>query len=137
MPRRWRRRAGRAVAQQIRDAAGDGRRRIEPIDRPGRIRLEALGQQRVMRAGQHHRVGAPPSASTKQAAISALIAASATGCAGEFGLGKGRKMRRADQVDVAAGGEFADQGAGIFAGDGRLRAQHRDALASSIARRPA
>ena len=51
--------AGRPVAQQIGDAAGNGRRRIEPIDRPGRVRLEALGQQRIMRAGQHHGVGAP------------------------------------------------------------------------------
>ena len=37
-------------------------------------------------------------------------------------------MRRADQRDIAAGGEFADQRAGIFARDGRLRTQHRNAL---------
>ncbi len=48
--------------EQLRHAAGDRRRRVDPGDRPGRQPLQALEQQRIMRAGEHDRVGAPPAA---------------------------------------------------------------------------
>ena len=44
--------------EQIRDAPRDRRRRIDPFDRPGREPDQPVQQQRVMRAGQHNRVGA-------------------------------------------------------------------------------
>ena len=46
------------IAQKIDDAPRDGRRRIEKVHRPRAELLQPREQQRVMRAGQHNRVGA-------------------------------------------------------------------------------
>jgi hypothetical protein len=52
-------RGGRAcTSQQIGDAARDRRRGIDEGYRPGRKPFEALEQQRIVRAGEHDRVGA-------------------------------------------------------------------------------
>ena len=50
--------AGDRGAQQVDDAAGDGGGGIDEMDRPVRQLLHAIQQQRVVRAGQHDRIGA-------------------------------------------------------------------------------
>ena len=121
--------AARRGAHQVGDAARDRRRRIEPFDRPGRHGAEAVDQQRIMRAGEHHGVGAAAVRIDEAGGDLGLDGGIDDGRAGELGLGEGGEPRRADQHHIAAGGEFADQRAGIFAADGRLRAEHGDALA--------
>src|SRR6516164_438477 len=58
--RRGSRCAWRPVAQQFGDTAGNRQGRVEPVDRPGRDSLEACDEQRVVRAGEHYGVCAPP-----------------------------------------------------------------------------
>ncbi len=64
--------------QQLPDAPCDRRCRVDPLHRPGRDAPHRLQQQRVMRAGERHHIGAAPSFSTKQGAISAAMASSST-----------------------------------------------------------
>ena len=45
-------------AEQVDDAPGDRGRGIDPVDRPWREFYQPVQQQRIMRAGQHHGVGA-------------------------------------------------------------------------------
>ena len=70
--------ARRAPGREIDHAPGDRRRRVDKVDRPRRKPPQPVDDQRIVGAGEHHRVGAGR-ASQKQGAISAEIAASATG----------------------------------------------------------
>ena len=63
IPARW--------AEQVGYATRDGGRRIDPVDRPWRELYQTVQQQRIMRAGQHDRVGAGVAVPTKQGASSA------------------------------------------------------------------
>ena len=68
-----------------------------------------------MGAGEHHRIGAARVGIDEAVGDFGFDRGVGHRRAGELGLGEGREMRRADQHDIAAGGEFADQRAGIFA----------------------
>ena len=57
--REWLDAEGVESLDEIRGAARNRRRRIDPIDRPGCEPHQAIEQQRIMRAGEHHDVGAP------------------------------------------------------------------------------
>src|SRR5580704_14712008 len=50
--------AGLAGAQTLGDPPRDGRRRIDEIDRPWREFAQAFDQQRIVRTGEHDRIGA-------------------------------------------------------------------------------
>ena len=119
---------GRARAHQVRDTPCNRRRRIEPGHRPRRTGAEAFEQQRIMRAGQHDRVGAPAVFLDETAGDFCCDRPVGDRCAGKFGLGISGEPRRADQMHVAAGREFADQRARIFASDSRLCAEHSHPL---------
>ena len=119
--------AGRGP-DQFDHAPRDRGRRIDPAHRPRCEALEAVKQQRVVRAGEHDGVGALPPSSTKQGAISARIAASSTGSPASAASASVARRRRPDQREVAALAEIADQRVGVFARDGRLGAEHGDEL---------
>ena len=116
------------VAHQVRDAARNRRCRVEPGDRPACICTEALEQKRIVRAGEHDRVGAPAVSVDEAARYFAGNCGVGDRGAREFGFGAGSEPCRADQVHVAPGTEFADKCMGIFAPDGCLRAEHGNAL---------
>ena len=109
-------------------AAAGGRSRIRSATRraiagagssqstgQGATGAEALEQQRIMRAGEHDGVGAPAVRVDEAAGDLGLDGRVGDRLRRQLGFGEAGEPRRADQRDVAAGGEFADQRAGIFA----------------------
>ena len=101
--RRARRFAACGGTDQFDDAPRDRRRRIDPAHRPGREPLEAVEQQRKMRAGEHHGVGAlARRRSTKQGAISARIAHRRPAWPASAASASGASRAGADQREVAA-----------------------------------
>jgi hypothetical protein len=81
-----------------------------------------------MRAGEHDRVGAPAAGIDEARRNLARDQIIRNRRPIELLLRETREPRRADQRDIAAVGEVADERTGIFAADGGLRAEHRHAL---------
>src|SRR5262249_57464293 len=106
----------------------DRGRGIDEGPRPGREPLQALEQQRIVSAGEHDGVGAPPAGIDETGRDLLRDQIIGDGRATELGLREARKPRRADQRDVAAVGEVTDQRTGIFAADRPFGAEHRHAL---------
>ncbi len=113
---------------KIDNPARDGGRGIDEGDGPGRELAERLQQKRVMRAGQHDRVGAEaiafPEAGHDLVGDIGFVDRLA---AQEF-LRQHRQPPRTDQRHVAALAEIANKRPGIFARHGGLGAEHRDQL---------
>ena len=79
-----------------------------------------------MGAGEHDGVGAPPvPLDEARRDLAGDVGVVDRGVV-QRGLGEPGEMRRADQGDVAALAEIADQRAGVFALHRRLGAEHRD-----------
>ena len=113
---------GGPFAQQILHAPCDRRRRVEPLDWPGRKLAQAREQQRIVRAGEHYGVGTP-AVSIREAWINfggdlGIVRRIAR----KFSFRETGEPRRADEAHVATGRKLADQRAGIFAAYSRLRA---------------
>ena len=94
--------------QQIRGPAGDRRRRIKPTDGPGCIGPEALEKQGVVRAGEHDRVGTARIGFDKAARDLRFDGGIVHDLARQMRFSVCGEPGRADQVNVATFGKFAD-----------------------------
>ena len=106
--------AGRG-ADQFDDAARDGGRRVNEVDRPGRQPFEASEQQResACRRARSCPYARPPD-SIKQGASSARDGAVLCRLALQLVLREGGKPCRADECYFAAVGKVADQRVRVF-----------------------
>ncbi len=115
------------LAHEIGGAPCDRRRRIDPVHRPRRQRGEAVQQQRIVGAGQHHGVGARGAVDEARRNLGG-DGGIADGVAVQCRFRQGRQVGGADQGDVAPLGEIADQGLGVLPPHRALGAEHRHPL---------
>ena len=103
LPSRW------GCSKQRRDTSRNRGRRIEPCHRPGAQGGQPVRQQRIMRAGQGHDVGAPRAISHETGTDLGQDRLIRDGLAAQMGFGQRGEARGPDQRDRAITGIAADQ----------------------------
>ncbi len=112
--------------QDLHHAPRDGGSRVDPLHRPGCQLLQALHQQRIMRAGQHDVIRASPilfHETGRDLGRNRLIR---HGFPTQCTLGETGQSLRADKRHRYAIREIADEFGSVIAAHGARRGEHRD-----------